>query len=154
METNELARLEMEVQRSPGAVGARLRLGLALLDAGRREEAASELRLAAKLDPANPYVAVLASLAMARCGRARDAALLISTQVHPAKGFTVVAESEVAALEELLMHSDAYVRSHVAKAVGRLRIADCRAGLERACSDTNLAVRTSAMASLKLITAH
>ena len=154
MEPKELVRLEKAVQSSPGAVGKRLCFGLALLEDGRKDEAAKELRLAAKLDPSSPYVAVAAALAMARCGHEREAMHLLSTQVHPTKGATLVAESELQELEGLMKHSDIYVRCHLAKAVGRLWIVDCRAALERACSDENFAVRSAAAASLKVITAH
>ena len=56
-----LEELHQEVRADPRHVGARLRLGQALVEAGQLEEGASQLRLAAQLDPCNPHIALLAT---------------------------------------------------------------------------------------------
>lgn len=154
MEPRSLTELRQEVRSSPRNVGARLRLGTTLLEEGLVTEAASQLRLAARLDPSNPHLALLAIDALMRAGRERDAALLLSTQIRPARSCTLVATCELAALETLLCHQEPFVRCHTARALGRLRIAQAREALERACGDQNLAVRLAASASLRLLMAH
>jgi len=150
----ELTALEREVRTDPRHVGARLRLGQALIVTGQLEAGAAQLRLAAQLDPCNPHVAIMAAEALVRCGKERDAALLLSTRVAPTMATTMLAESELVLIEELLTHHKALVRCHAARAVGRLRIAQAVSALERACTDDNGAVRMAASAALRFLSAH
>lgn len=154
MTTPGLPELEEEVRRDPRGLGPRLRLGQALIEAGRAEDGAAQLRLAAQIDPCNPHVAVLAATALAACGMDRDAALLLSTRVAAASNETVLAASELLAIEGLLGHPKAFVRCHVARGIGRLRIAQAGEALARACTDRNGAVRLAAAASLRALGAH
>ena len=150
----DIAALEEEVRGSPRHAGARVRLGQALVEAGRVDEGAGHLRLAAGLEPRNPHLALIAAGALARCGRERDAALLLSTRIAPTRACTVVAPSELELVEALLAHPTALVRCHVARAAGRLRIAQLEPALGRACTDPNGAVRLAASASLRVLKAH
>lgn len=146
--------LELEVAAAPGEVGPRLRLGALLLEEGEVEDAASHLQLAARLDPRNPHLALMALDALVRADRAKDGALLLSSHVKVQPVETRVAEQELELLEELLCHPQSFVRCHTARAVGRLRIVQCLEALEQTCQDSDGAVRLAAMTSLRQLQAH
>lgn len=125
-----------------------------LLEAGDVAEAASHLQLAARLDPRNPHLALMALDALVRADRAREGALLLSTHVKVQPVETRVAEKELELLEELLQHPKSLVRCHTARALGRLRVVQCLEALERSCHDTDGAVRLAAMTSVRQLKAH
>jgi protein involved in temperature-dependent protein secretion len=154
MTPDDLLELQQEVRGAPKNIGARLRFGQALIEAGQTKEGADQLRLAARLDPSNPHLALMATQALITCGRERDAALLLSTQIAPTRCYTPVATCELTALQGLLCHPEPFVRCHIARALGRLRIAQACDDLERACGDRNFAVRMAASSSLRLLLAH
>lgn len=152
--SKELISLEAEVDLFPRDVGARLRYGMALLDSGRKTQAADQLRLAARIESTNPHIALLAVAALIHADQEREAALLLSSHVKPQRAFVRVAPQELELLEGLLNHPAAFVRCHTARALGRLKIVQCREALERTCSDSDGAVRLAAMASLKQMICH
>ena len=153
VEGDELARLRQEVARDARPAGPRLRLGLALLESGRVDEGASELLLAARIEPATPEVALLACAALERAGRCREAGLLLSSIIYPKRSTTLVGEEQLELLTRLMHHDDPFVRSHVARGIGRLRIAQAVDLLERALTDENVAVQSAAVSSLRQLRA-
>ncbi len=150
---NDLIALCDEVEMSPRQSGLRMRLGLALLEAGRVMEASTELLLAARLEPTTPQPALLALDALVRAGRERDAALLLSTIVHSQRTTTQVTDIELDQLEQLLRHPEAYVRCHIARALGRLRVARAVDALEHVAIDDDIDVKVAAQTSLRQLLA-
>ena len=154
MSDADLEELWKAVELCPGDVAARVRLSQALATAGVLEEAASQLFLAARMDATNVHRALAAASLLVRVGRERDAALLLATLVQPARTSTSTAEAERETLEALLRHSDAFVRCHAVRALGRLRIENAEEALQRACADSVSAVRLAALGALRKLRAH
>jgi HEAT repeat protein len=146
--------LELEVEATPRDAGPRIRLGQALYEADRAEEAAAHLQLGARLEPTQPDVALLASVVLAEVGREREAAILLSCHVHEQRTFLTLAQSELNLLETFFHHDDAYVRCHSAKAAGRIGAVQTIPSLERLRADSDAAVRMAAEASLKRLQSH
>jgi len=146
--------LQQEVEANPRSAGARLRLGLALGAEGLDEEAAKELLLAARMEPGNPQVALAGLEVIIRAGRERDIALLLSSHLWQRRSDTDVTDLELAHLELLLEHDEAYVRHHTARALGRLRIVRGTEALERGQGDPDAAVRSAVSISLGQLRAH
>lgn len=150
----QLERLEQEVDDQPRRAGPRIRLGLALLDRGDTGLAAAHLQLAARLEPDNTQAALIACDALVRANRERDAALLLSSHVHPQRADAVLSPDERALIEGLLTHDEPFVRSHVARATGRLRLVDVVETLEGLLDDPDGSVRLAAERSLARLRAH
>lgn len=146
--------LEGQVADQPRRAAARVRLGQALFECGRCEEAAAQLQLAARLEPLTPDVALIACRALVDAKRERDAALLLSSHVHRQRAFVRVGEEEVELLRELLLHQSAFVRCHTAKAIGRLGLVQVCDALELRVEDPDASVRFSALTSLKRLATH